>query len=360
MEENIKIAVMRPSSPGIDLALPRLREVDRAAWFTNFGPQETELRFRLANFLEVEPEQVMTANSATSALAGAVAVSPAFSWRVPSFTFPASPSAVLLARKELLLRDIGSDWWIDEHDEPGTGIMAVAPFGDSVNTERWSQQGPVVIDAAASLGAPNLGLEHLNSESAIVFSLHATKVLGSGEGGVVVFGSPEFAAEFRAWTNFGFSGTRESKIVGTNAKMSESQACFAHAALDSWAIEKEEWLVARGLVEGAQERLGLRGPPNHSNPINPYWVVRFEDQRTTMAVEATLAKEGIQTRRWWSRGCHRMEAFKGFGPGPFTTTNEAAETSLGLPMYRGISITDVEKIERGVSRGMEVAAWAVS
>lgn len=353
MPRAIRIPVMRAIAPSFDSAAGRLRDVDASGRYSNFGPQESELRSRFGDFFGCNPDQIMLANNATSALTGVVATSPASVWTVPSFTFPASPCSILAAGKQLHLVDIGEDWWLSD-DVPATAaVMPVAPFGDRVDIPRWASFPHVVFDAAASIGAGLKNLDALGDESAVVFSLHATKVLGSGEGAVVVFGSPDYAETFKSWSNFGFAGTRESTLAGVNGKMSEVQACYVHAALDSWEREKDEWLHARELVEAAQQRLGLEGPPGHSNPLNPYWVVSLPDERVADAVEKELSASGIGSRRWWSKGCHRMEAFKQYQKEPCGTTEKVAGASLGLPIFRGISPAEVGEIEAAVARVLE-------
>ena len=168
-----------------------------------------------------------------------------------------------------------------------------------------------------------------------------------------MFGSVEYAQEFKSWSNFGFAGTRESTIAGVNAKMSEVQACYVHASLDSWEQEKDEWFQARALVEESQQRLGVKGPPGHSNPINPYWVVSFLDERITDAVERELLMTGIESRRWWSKGCHRMEAFRNHKTGAFANTEKVAGSSLGLPIFRGITAGEVRRVEAVVARVLD-------
>lgn len=358
MSHAIKIPVMRALAPSFDSAAPRLRDVDASGLYSNFGPQESELRSRFGDFFGCDPEKIMLANNATSALTGAVATSPASVWTVPSFTFPASPSSILAAGKKLRLVDIGEDWWLSADLPAKAAVMPVAPFGDTVDIPRWAAFNNVIFDAAASIGADLNNLDALGIESAVVFSLHATKVLGSGEGAVVVFGSTDYAQAFKSWSNFGFAGTRESTVPGVNVKMSEVQACYVHAALDSWEQERDEWLQARELVEGAQRRLGLDGPPGHSNPVNPYWVVSLPDGAAADAVENELSASGIGSRRWWSKGCHRMEAFRHYQRGPSSTTERVAEASLGLPIFRGISLTEVKAIEEAVARALEVFSRA--
>ena len=336
------IPVMRPSPPSFNAAASRLTAVDQSGLYSNFGPQEKELRERFAGRLGVEGSQVATVANATLGLAGAVAVLGGSRWAVPVFTFAATPAAVLAAGAEFVFADVGVDMVLDVAETSVDGCMPVAPFGAAPDLSRWSGAGQVVHDAAASLGN-ELDLSSLTAGQAVAFSLHATKVLGAGEGGVVVFGDEADAAWFRAWTNFGFSGSREAQVAGVNAKMSEIQACYVHAALDGWDEERAEWIAARERVEQMAVTVGVK-LLRFGNGVNPYAIAEFPDAETTLRVESTLARHGVGARRWWSMGCHRMPAYAHLTDAEFPVTDDLAARTLGLPIYRGITEQDVEVV----------------
>jgi dTDP-4-amino-4,6-dideoxygalactose transaminase len=341
------IPVMRPTAPAFHAVAPYLEAVHASGRYSNLGPQETHLRDRFARLLGVDADQVVTVASATLGLAGAIAVSPASRWSVPSFTFTATPAAVEIAGRKGRFVDVGADWWMDTSgpDDPGTGLIPVAPFGSPFDLRSWRTSSEIVIDAAASLGSQPV-LTGLPPTWAVVFSLHATKVLGAGEGGIVVFGDPGRADACRNWSNFGFAGTRESIRLGANAKMSEIHAAYGHAALDGWATERAEWADARRLTAGLQRELEQDLAVSHPglDGVSPYWVVRFRDAATAAVVESTLNEHGVETRRWWSGGCHRMPAYRHWDHGALPETEAAAAVSLGLPMFRGLSVQDVGTI----------------
>jgi dTDP-4-amino-4,6-dideoxygalactose transaminase len=228
--------------------------------------------------------------------------------------------------------------------------MPVAPFGARPDLNRWAGCGRVVHDAAASLGNA-LDLSGLPAGQAVAFSLHATKVLGSGEGGIVVFGDVADANRFRAWTNFGFAGSREAQVTGVNAKMSEIQACYVHAALDGWEQERAEWAAARERVVRMADTVVVE-LLRSGDGINPYATAVFGDAETTLRVESTLRRHGVGTRRWWSMGCHRMPAYTLLADGTFPVTDDFAGRTLGLPLYRGISDEDVETVRDALEEAL--------
>jgi len=351
-----QIPVMRPIMPEVSRVVPRLEAIGRSRTYSNFGPQVIELEERLAQHMACDPRQVVTCSSATAGLIGAVTLSDTATWMVPSFTFTATPAAVLAAGKSLHWWDIEpTTWWADGapiSDERADGLLPVAPFGAAVDLRGFSATREVIVDAAASTGADNPALSDLPPTWAAVFSLHATKVLPAGEGGFVVFGDPERARLFRSWTNFGFAGTRESQIVGTNAKMSEHTAAWAHASLDGWSHEQEEWAAARALVRSVADELGLEAFEPSDARAYPYWIASFASAVVRDRVERVLSDVGVGTRRWWGLGCHLMPAYRGVPDAALPSTANVASRYLGLPLYRGLTKADVTVIARGLSTAL--------
>jgi dTDP-4-amino-4,6-dideoxygalactose transaminase len=347
-----RVPVMRPRIPPTAAVLDRLHAIERSGQFSNFGPQEHELRARFAERLHVRTDQVATVSNATLGITGAAAILGGARWLTPSFTFAATPAALLAAGHEVVLGDVDLMTW---ELEPGAadvdGFVPVAPFGATPDILRWAVMERVVHDAAASLGA-DLDLSGLPSGHAVVFSLHATKVLGSGEGGIVVFGDEDAAARFRAWTNFGFAGSREAQVAGLNAKLSEIQAAYAHAALDRWPQERDEWSAVRRFVRGLGAEFGLDTFETGDDGIDPYWIVRFAEAETCDAIEAALDERGIETRRWWSRGCHRMPAYRHLPAVPLENTATIADKYLGLPFFRGLEGAHRDRLEHALGDAM--------
>ncbi len=354
-----RIPVMRPVPPPADGVVARLGQMRESGWFANFGPLSRELEARLASRLGTTADRVVLASSATTALTGALAVADADAWTLPSWTFTATAAAVLAAGGRPDFADVSADdWWLRRSPERGHGTLRVAPFGAGFGPEAWTGRGEVVVDAAASLGDDALELTDLPETASVVFSLHATKVLGAGEGGVAVFGDAERARRFRAWTNFGFEYTRESLRPGVNGKLPEVSAAVALAAFDAWPSERSEWEAARCAADGISDRLGLVGAPGQRGRVSPYWVVRLPDRPTRDTVVSTLDARGIDTRRWWRDGCHRMPAYRDVPHSGLGVTEDLADTVVGLPFSRTFAGRDAERVEAALVEARDAAsAW---
>ena len=82
----------------------------------------------------------------------------------------------------------------------------------------------------------------------LVFSLHATKLLSCGEGGLCIYGDniPKY---IRSLTNFGINKHRIQEWKNsTNAKMSEFNAAAGLASLDNLNNNCEKILKAKQLA----------------------------------------------------------------------------------------------------------------
>jgi dTDP-4-amino-4,6-dideoxygalactose transaminase len=229
----------------------------------------------------------------------------------------------------------------------------VLPFGAPFDPQRNQKYDYVIVDAAASIGSEELDLSAIKEGWAVVFSLHATKVLGLGEGGITVFGSKHFADEFRAWINFGFLGSRNSILTGINAKMSEISAAYGHAALDNWEREKEDWKRAQLSSIKIGEYFGINSVTANYSGVNPYWIADFKSPEKALKTQKILSAQGIETRNWWGLGCHKMPAFEKFAVGKkFELTDLIANQILGLPLYREMTTDDFEYISNTLSRAL--------
>jgi dTDP-4-amino-4,6-dideoxygalactose transaminase len=341
--------------PHFDEVEPFLRRMDSSGVYSNFGPLATELEVAYSAFLGVDPRNVVSCANATLAIQGAVSVLDPTTWVAPAYTFAATGHAVLGAGARLFLGDVReSDWTLDESPflgDPQLGYLPVAPFGAPVELERWSGLPHVVVDGAASLGASEGLLRRLPEGWAVCFSLHATKVLPAGEGGLAVFGSQEAADRFRQWANFGFDRDRISAFPATNAKMSEVHAAYGLASLASWALEREEWMTALAEATRRSIRLGIHCLVEDFSGVRPYWVVRFADTQSRERAVQLLEASGIQSRAWWPALLTSMPAFAPYATLPeYPVAESLCATTLGLPMFRGISLAEFDIVTAVLER----------
>jgi dTDP-4-amino-4,6-dideoxygalactose transaminase len=228
----------------------------------------------------------------------------------------------------------------------------VLPFGDDLAIDRLPGKIElVVVDAAASFDALKL-LEFKSSKRVgIVISLHATKLLGAGEGGVFISNDTEWVIRFKKWTNFGFSdgAVRESEFLGTNAKLSEYAAAVALASLDSWADRRSKLQDLNAVALDISLNAGLSPiAALRKNYATPYWIVETKSRIQKLEICERLKSGGISFRDWWAGGCHKMLAYRNVPRMELRNTELLSDIQLGLPFHNQLSANDLVRIKRAL------------
>jgi dTDP-4-amino-4,6-dideoxygalactose transaminase len=358
------VAVARPRLASAETVLPYLQRIDTARWYSNFGPLLDEMEERLAARFGSGARVVTTVN-ATQALtlalqamelpAGALCA-------VPSWTFVATAHAVAQAGLTPWFLDVDADTWMLDIEAtraalaraPGavSAVIPVAAFGRMPDLEGWKAFQDdtgvrVLIDAAAAFDAAD------DADLPLVVSLHATKVLGMGEGGFLATRDQALADRVRQQTTFGFDGSREALRIATNAKLSEYSAALGLAALDGWPADRLRWFTTAQAL-----RRALRATPavRFQSGWGERWttsvcVVGLPDGSAD-AVEAALGADRIATRRWWSRGCHVSPAFVSAPCDDLPNTQRLAGATLGLPFAIDLSPSDIARIADSLTRAL--------
>lgn len=347
------VPVFRPQLPGIDQLADLVRSIDTRQVYSNFGPLVMELEGRLAEYIGVPKEHVATVSSGTLALEGAIeTLSETYSeceLQLPSWTFTATASAALRVRGTATFRDVDASGRLVE-SEPGFVSIETLPWGAHLKSSTFAWEVPRIVDAAASFDAMNgIGMA-FTQPTLVMVSLHATKCLPAGEGAFVFSNDAEWIQRIRQWTNFGMWGDRQSRSSGTNAKMSEYSAAVALASLHEWPSAQADWheLLERSRALSREFNLSISEAAER-NLVSPYWIIQVETKKQRSSLREVLEANGIGYRFWWERGCHRMPAYAHFQTDKLPQTEILADTTMGLPLFRGMSNHDWELIEKALN-----------
>lgn len=355
------IPVARPLLPDAGALSFYLKRIDASRIYSNFGPLARELEARLAAHFGLGAGCAVAAGNATVALAAALAVvktRPAGLCLVPSWTFCASAHAILAAGLRPHFLDVEEESWrlspaaaerAAGERENVAAMMPVAPFGAPVEPAPWDELAartgiPVVIDAAAAFATQQIGA------SPVVISLHATKILGAGEGGVVLARDPALIAEVTRRLNFGFYGARSAAVAAFNGKMSEYAAAVGLAALDGWELTRSRWCELQARYEKALEAKGVGRRSPVRRGIASTLVYRFRAGAGDLA--ARLAAKGIGSLRWYSQGCHAEPAFLDFSRDPLPVTEALGGHCLGLPFYVDMDESSIDRVAEALAEAL--------
>lgn len=355
-EPSVPIRVLMPRLPTADAILPYLRSIDASRIYSNYGPLSREFARRLGEMTGAAGV-TLTSNGTTAIEVALRASVPQGGGLciMPAFTFIASAHAVCNAGltpylvevdpKTLVLTPAIAEAALRSAPARLAAILVVSAFGAPPDLAGWAAFSkqydiPVVFDAAAAVTA----IEAVGAEPLCV-SLHATKVLGIGEGGAILSSDPDFTARTTAMTGFGFLSTaRISDLRGGNWRLSEYAAAIGLAALDALP----QRLVAlrglamqyRTLLEGKASRLqagaGDRWATMTLNVILP----EGEADATTARLDAAR----VEWRRWWGPGCHRHPAFADVPHTDLSVTDALAPRVLGVPFHDRLSPAEIERV----------------
>lgn len=353
------IPVARPLLPHAATLLPYLERIDANRIYANQGPLVRSLQDRLAAHFSLPGGTIATVANATVGLSlalSALGVQPGTLCLMPAWTFAASAHAAVTAGLKPYFLDIDPQTWaltpsaalaaIDRLGAHRIGaVMPVAPFGSPIDTGAWDvfherTRIPVVIDAAAGFDTAKPTLVPT------VVSLHATKVLGAGEGGFILSRDPSLIVEVHRRANFGFWGAREARVLATNGKMSEYAAAVALAGLDRWPETRASWIgVAQAYRKALAGCPDITPMPGLGNYATSTCVVHLDPAfGDVAAVAMDLASMGIATRNWWSRGLQAEAAFLDCPRENLPLTEKLGARTLGLPCSVDLSRRDVARV----------------
>ncbi|WP_271986064.1 DegT/DnrJ/EryC1/StrS family aminotransferase [Pseudoclavibacter terrae] len=232
---------------------------DRHRW-TNDGPLVRELEQRLG--AQLGWRHAVATSSGTTALTmallaldlvpGGEVVTTPLTFRATSLAIEAAglkPVFAAVDESTLCLHPAA----VEESIGPRTvAILPVHLFGLAadplLDALGEAHRLPVVYDAAHAFGFDNITLRG----SLTAYSLHATKILHTGEGGLVSSESPELAERVRMARNFGLGGAAESG-GGGNAKLPELSAAVGLAQFTRLGSELDARRALRAAYEARIE-----------------------------------------------------------------------------------------------------------
>lgn len=351
------VPILRPKLPVAERLLGYLCQIDEARIYTNFGPLVQALEDRLAEHYDLQSETVTTVANATMGLVLSLVAQeakPGTLCAMPAWTFVASAHAAVNAGLIPWFIDVDPESWaldpgaVSEqiaHSPAQVGaVMPVAPFGLPIDTAAWdafrAETGlPVVIDAAAAFDSLVPG------DTPSVVSLHATKVLSSGEGGLVVSRDRSLVRSVRSRSNFGFHSSRQATYAGTNAKLSEYHAAVGLAALDEWYEARAEWMEAAAAYRRAFDGSNVVQVQDGfgQNWVSSTCVLRACEP-VASRLEHGLAAVGIETRQWWGKGAHLHPATCHYPSNQLRVTEALVGGTFAVPLYRDLAGSEIKHI----------------
>lgn len=337
------IKLLTPSMPSADELLPYLRQIDMAKVYVNGGGLVRRLESRCGQLLRLPTAAVSNGTLAIELALRALDLPIEAEAVVPAVTYVATGQAIVNARLVPYVVDVDARRWqltpSALYAQATRVIVPVAAFGTPVDVEAWETVAEktgcwIVIDAAGAL------LQQRPSAHPRVvtcYSLHATKAVGAGEGGLVASSDARLLERVRDLASFG--------IGGTNAKMSEYHAAVALASLDLDRLEAKRstsFALEAAYVEHLPRSCTLQaGPMQTHRTILP---VLLPPGAWAEPVLWRLHAAGIEAKSWYRPFLHERGEFAPYLQGAFPVAEQLAQRLVGLPFHCYMSEADVERV----------------
>jgi dTDP-4-amino-4,6-dideoxygalactose transaminase len=374
-----KLHVGRPNIGNRNRLAARLNDLLDRRQLSNEGPYVLEFEATLAARLGVR-NCVAVANATTGLQIVVRAAGLSGQVIVPSFTFIASPHALLWHGVTPIFCDVDPQ---THNLSPGRvealitpqvkGIVGVHVWGRACAvdelTEIARRRGlTLLFDAAHGLLCSHRGRMIGGFGQAEVLSFHATKVVNSFEGGAIVTDDDALAQRARLMRNFGFTGYDEVGSLGTNGKMNEASAAMGLTSLESAdefvAVNRRNYLAYRYRLGGIPGLELVSYPEAEQNNYH-YVVMEVDHERLGLSrdqLQQVLWAENIVARRYFYPGCHRMEPYCSkamYRDLRLPATDALASRVLCLPTGTAVGVDAIEVvcdvIDSAVRHGAEVA-----
>ena len=335
------------------------------------GPYSKKFEESFAKYVGVKYAVAM--NSGTAALHAALLAADIGSGDeviVPSFTFVATVEAVVLAGAKPRFVDIDPKTYTidpaaieDSITSRTSAIIPVHMYGLMADMEKIMKIArehdlTVIEDAAQALGSELGGKKAGSFGDFGCFSFYASKVITTGEGGMVVTNRRDNAEALYSLRSHGFGRHFSSERLGHNYRMPEIASAIGYYQL----LKLPRFLEARrknaniltSILEDVS-RLELPfEPPGYKHSWYVY-TVRLKGCRAgeRNKVVAKLTSSGIQAEIYYATPVHMAPYYRrkfGFKPRSLPKTEAAARQVFSLPVHPGLTEEDLRYIGQKIKK----------
>jgi len=285
---------------------------------------------------------------------------------VPTNTFTATAATVIFAGAKLKLTDINPETLCLDLDNVQKNVTSktkaviavhigglICPEIEEIREFCRERKIFLVEDAAHAHGSKINQKTAGSLGDSGCFSFYPTKVMTTGEGGMITTNSDEIAEKARILRDQGKENFNSSIVVelGYNWRMPEISAAIGLAQIKRLPeiIEKRN-MIARYYDEALKDIEGIKTSVTPPNILNNYYkyVVFLEDGLDREKVKDKLRAEGVKCSGevYWPP-LHLQPIYKkllGTKEGDFPYAEDACKRMLCLPLYAQMTIEDAKYV----------------
>lgn len=228
-------------------------------------------------------------------------------------------------------------------------IMPVHVFGnpcdvDGIEAIARKHNLKVIYDGAHAIGSTLNGKSLLEYGDITATSLHATKLLNTGEGGGCITNNLKLDKKLRQIRFFGHDDYKDIVEEGFNGKMTEIHAALGLAnlkyfieVLQGRKIKYNLYIDELKKIEGLKFQKIAIGETNYS-----YFPVIFENEKILLKIEKELNIHNIYPRRYFYPSVNTFNKILKYQECPIS--ENISKRILCLPLYYSLSIEKISFI----------------
>lgn len=353
----MRVPVYKPDLSGNESAY--VNDCMASTWISSKGKYIEKFERAFGEYLGMP--YCASVSSGTAALQVAMAalgLGPGDEVIVPTFTYVASVNPITATGARSVFVDSLRDCWqMDPEDvsrkvtDRTRAIVAVHLYGGMCDMARIMDIAGkhnllVIEDCAEAFGSRYEGRLAGTFGDVACFSFYGNKTITSGEGGMVVTGSPELYRRVISHKGQGLAPGREywHDALGFNYRMTNICAAIGLAQL-----ERADKIIQakRDLAEAYRrhlEKMPLEFQGVPENVFHTHWMVSVlcGDDQKCQALRAMLKEASVETRPLFPP-VHTMPIHNG-ACGSFPCSQDISARGMNLPSWPGLREEELEYI----------------
>lgn len=348
------IPITKPYLPSIEKYQHYIRDIYARQWLTNNGPLVIEFEAKLKQYLG--SKNLLFLSNGTIALQIAIKALDLDGEIITTpFSYVATTSSIVWEGCTPVFVDIDKQSLNIDPDKieavitPNTtAILATHCFGnaceiDAIEAIANKYNLKVIYDAAHCFGTTYKNKNIFEYGDISTTSLHATKLLHSVEGGLVISNDSKLIEKMALMRNFGHAGPEKFNGLGINGKNSEFHAAMGLCVLDDIDIILLKRKEQSKYYDKISSELRVRKIKIQKNcSFNyAYYPILFNDEKSTLKAKMALEQNQIFPRRYFYPSLNTLDYVNN---SKTPISDEVSSTVLCLPLFHDLETTQQDKI----------------
>lgn len=362
-----KINVTQSLLPKLEDYVKEIETIWNSHHLTSKGTKHQELETKLKDILEVKHSSLfVNGHLALEAILEAYDLKGEII--TTAFTFPSTTHAIVRQGCTPVFGDIKlDDYTLDPVDverkitDKTVAICPVHVLGNVCDVEAFEQLAQkynlkLIYDAAHVFKVSYKGIGIGNFGDASMFSMNATKVFNTIEGGLLTYKDESLTKKLELIKYYGMESSEDISYIGSNLKMNEFQAAMGlcNLPLLDHEVELRRHNAELYLKELSNlKHITLPTYLDHVTYNYIYFPILIHSPYLRDDVFNRLKEKGINTKKYFYPLVTDYACYKNQFKVDLPNSKEIANTVLCLPIYGELSLEEVMTIVNELKNALD-------